>query len=302
MTWIAIAALLVAALPALAEALRAPVARLRRNAAGAGARLSDGVTWYRWFGEPGQPVTVLVHGLTGASYIWEGLAPLLAADGQRVLVYDLYGRGLSDRPRGAQTREFMFRQLHDLLQDQGIEDGITLIGYSLGGSVATIFAATAPERVERLILIAPAGLARHARPAAEFCRRVPLLGDWAMAVFGGIAMRREPVELPSSVERLAARMAAETRVRGYLRSVLSSQRNLLGERLDADHAELRRMYVPTLAIWAEADRTIPPVAPGELAQANRDARHATIPGAGHGLVHTHPAEIHREIRDFLAGL
>jgi pimeloyl-ACP methyl ester carboxylesterase len=305
MLWIVFFGLLavLAALPILAERRRYAVTEAQRRAAPGGtAVLSGGKTHYRWFGSDGQPVMVLIHGLTGASFIWEGLAPLLAGSGARVLVYDVFGRGLSDRPGTAQTRAFFIRQLRELLQDQGIEGDITLVGYSMGGSIATVFAAEEAERVERLILIAPSGLARTARPAAEFCRRTFWLGDWAMTVFGGIALRREPVAAPSSVPDLAARMANETRMRGYLRSVLSSMRNLLAERLDEDHAEVKRMYVPTLAIWGEQDQTIPIQALGELARANRDARQVTLPAAGHGLVHTHPKEINQAIQGFLKEL
>src|SRR5690606_10187131 len=132
-----------------------------------------------------------------------------------------------------------------------------------------------------------------------FCRRVPWLGDWAMIVLGGWQMRRQRPVAGSTVPDLAARQAAETRTRGYLRSVLSSQRNMLAERLDEEHAELGRMHVPVLAVWGAEDRVIPSPAQGELGRLNRDARQVTIEGAGHGLVHTHPQQIASAISGFL---
>lgn len=290
-----------AALPILAERRRSPITDAqRRTAPGGFADLTGGRTHYRWFGPEGGPVMVLVHGLTTSAYVWDGLMPRLIAQGARVLVYDLYGRGLSDRPATAQTRSFFVRQLRELLQDQRIETEFTLVGYSMGGAIATVFTAEEAERVAKLILIAPAGLIHAPAPFGEVCRKVPYLGDWLMSVWGGIALRRglNPDEA-SAVPTIAARQAAETRTRGYLRSVLSSQRHFLAKRLDEDHAEVKRMYVPTLAIWGERDEVIPLQALGELAKANRDARQVVVPGAGHGLVHTHPDEVNRAIQTFL---
>ncbi|MCR8726594.1 alpha/beta fold hydrolase [Frigidibacter sp. ROC022] len=303
MGWVVLLALVVlaGALPILAERRRNPITETqRRTAPGGFADLTGGLTHYRWFGPEGGPVMVLVHGVSSSAYVWEGLVPRLIAKGARVLVYDLYGRGLSDRPATAQTRSFFVRQLRELLQDQGVEDGFTLIGYSMGGAIATVFAAEEAERIDKLILIAPAGLIQRRAPFVDFCRRVPYLGDWLFGLFGGIALRRglDP-DAPSTVPTIAARQAAETRTQGYLRSVLSSQRYFLAEPLADDLAEVRRMQVPTLAIWGTADRVIPLRAMGELARANREARQAEVAGAGHGLVHSHPEEVNRAIQTFL---
>jgi len=73
------------------------------------AKLSDGHTHYQWHGDPDGPVLVCVHGLTTPSFVWEALLPGLTEAGYRVLTYDLYGRGMSDRPKGAQTRSFFMR-------------------------------------------------------------------------------------------------------------------------------------------------------------------------------------------------
>ena len=98
---------------------------------------------------------------------------------------------------------------------------------------------------------------------------------------------------------LAARQAAETRTRGYLRSVLSSRRHLLSERLEEEHRALQKAQVPVLAIWGAEDRVIPLTALGEMTQINRDTRQVTVEGAGHSLPHTHPREVARAITDFV---
>ena len=113
----------------------------------------------------------------------DGVADALGRLGYRVLMYDLYGRGLSDAPKGKQDRAFFLRQLSDLCAYHGITEELTIAGYSMGGSIATAFATEYPHSVKRVVLIASAGLKTNESAFARFCRRVPGLGDWAHAMF-----------------------------------------------------------------------------------------------------------------------
>lgn len=302
MAWILLllALVLLAAMPLWLEHRRTPVGEAqRRTAPGGFAGLSGGVTHYRWWGREGGPVLVLVHGLNTSSYVFDSLVDELIAQGWRVLTYDLYGRGLSDRPGTRQTRAFFTRQLRELLQDQGVENGFVLAGYSLGGGIATVFASEEPERLKALVLFAPSGFTDAPAPFAEFCRKTPYLGDWVHSVFGGWQMRKRlKAGVTSTVPDLGARQIAETETRGFLRSILSTRRHMLTERLAEEHSDLAAVGLPTLAIWGEDDRLVPPRAMAEMVQAHRAARQVTIPGAGHGLVHTHPRDIARAMQEF----
>lgn len=276
----------------------------RAAAPGQFVSLSDGLTHYQWHGPADGPVLACVHGLTTPSYVYSALVPSLAEAGFRVLTYDLYGRGFSDRPKGAQTRAFFIRQLRELLQDQGIGDGVMLMGYSMGGSVATVFAAAEPTWVNRLILLAPAGMIHNPGRLAELARKIPVLGDWLILALGGWQLRRGARMQsgpPEVVADMADRQVLETSLRGYLPAVLSSQRNLLAETLEEEHRALAALGMPIAAIWGEADTVIPISALGKLAEWNRDARQVVIPGAGHGLAYTHPAEVIEAIAEVLEG-
>lgn len=300
------AGLILAALAAawlLSERLRRPVdASAREDAPGQFAQLSQGVTHYRWDGPTRGPVAVCIHGLTSASYVWEAVVRALTMMGFRVLRYDLYGRGLSDRPGGRQDAEFFLRQLRDLLEDQGLEGNLTVLGYSMGGSIATAFAAEEPHRVERLILLAPAGLGHTPGAFYRAARAMPVIGDWLMRVFGGMQIRREArraARLPSALEGIADMQAGETRFRGFLPAVLSSLRHMLAADLAPEHRAIAEAGVPVLAVWGGADGAIPLTGVGRLAEINRAARQVQIPGATHALPHTHPREIHAAMQEFL---
>ena len=304
MIWpILILLVLAAGLPFLAERRKPDVDdALRADAPGKFANLSDGKTHYQWTGPEDGPVLVCIHGLTTPSPVFNALLPGLVAQGFRVLTYDLYGRGYSDRPHGAQTRHFFMRQLRDLLQDQGLAGDLTVMGYSMGGSIATVFAFEEPERVQRLILLAPSGLIHTPGALAEVARRVPGFGDWLMLTLGGWWLRRivRAQKAHTSVLRdLSARQDSETKLRGYLPGVLSAQRNMLAERLEEEHRALAIDGIPVQAIWGEVDDVIPLQAVGRLTECNRDVSQSVIKGAGHGLAFTHRKEVLEAIAEGL---
>ena len=263
------------------------------------AKLSDGHTHYKWHGPPDGPVLVCVHGLTTPSFVWDAMMPELVDAGYRVLTYDLFGRGMSDRPKGTQTRSFFMRQLRDLLQHEGVQNGFTLMGYSMGGSIVTVFAAEEPARVGHLVLLAPAGMEHVPSRLSEFARKVPWLGDWVMLTFGGLELRKIARNAPAS-DSIRERMAEEPDWRGYLPAVLSSQRNLLAETLEEEHRAIHKSGVPVTAIWGELDTVIPLSAMGKLVEWNRDAHQATIPDADHALGMSHPVEVVKAMTDLIA--
>ena len=295
--------LLVAAAPFAAEAFRTPVTRkLQSRAPGTMAMLSQGATHYRRTGKAKAPVVVCIHGLSTPSYVLAATERSLTGLGFNVLTYDLYGRGLSDRVAGPQDAAFFLTQLRDLLRDQNVTDPVVVLGFSMGGQIATIFAAADPARVKSLILVAPAGLAHSQAASARRIWRAPWIGGWMMRVFGGWSLRRELVEhrtTPTVIPDLEDRQAAETRTRGYLPALLSSRRHLLSHRAEREHRQIAENQTPVLAIWGAEDPVIPLTAMGELARINPRARHEQVPGAGHNLLQTHPAQVAEAIRKFL---
>ena len=119
--------------------------------------MSHGDTFVQIDGEnnPG-PWVVLIHGNTGSTWYLEQLAQRLAAQGKKVLRYDLYGRGWSSCGGHPHTQHLFVGQLAEVLFSQGITGVIDLIGYSIGGQVALLFAAKYANKLRTLTLISPA--------------------------------------------------------------------------------------------------------------------------------------------------
>ena len=72
----------------------------RAKLGGTYIKLSDGMTHYKLEGPQDAKVVVLVHGATIPIWTWDKQIPALTKTGFRVLSYDMFGRGYSDRPDG----------------------------------------------------------------------------------------------------------------------------------------------------------------------------------------------------------
>ena len=297
-----VAAVFIAARPFFVERSRPPIGLSERHGArGQFIQLSQGVTHCRWAGPARGPVAVVVHGLASPMISMEEVAKGLGDLGYRVLLYDLYGRGLSDAPKGLQNREFFLRQLADLCSYHGLTEDVTVVGYSMGGSIATAFAVEYPHSVKRVILFASAGVVTKESWFAWFCRRVPFLGDWLHAVFAHNRILKSipPKGDTKAIDQVLSAQRRELRRRGYLPAILSSRRGILSENQEQDHRKLGRQGFPVIAIWGGNDPIIPLRAVGLMGLWNRGARQEVIEDADHGLPYTHGAEMAEALRSAL---
>jgi 3-oxoadipate enol-lactonase len=101
-----------------------------------------------------QPV-VFIHGLglDNLSSFYYTLANPVAHASARVILYDLRGHGLSERPRTGYRVSDSVADLATLLDTLGVDGPVHLVGNSYGGTVALGFAISYPERVASMVLI-----------------------------------------------------------------------------------------------------------------------------------------------------
>jgi len=138
------------------------------------ASLSNGVTAYKIAGPDEGPVVIIVHGATLGSMAYQAYVPPLVAAGYRVVTYDQYGRGFSDRPPARFTIDLMRQQLLELMDALQVEKA-HLFGISLGGAVIARFAAEHGDRVQSLAYQVPLIAGATVSPALVLSR-LPLIG------------------------------------------------------------------------------------------------------------------------------
>jgi glycerol-3-phosphate dehydrogenase len=249
----------------------APRFQLRR------AELSGGPVAYADFGGRG-PTLVLVHGLGGCHLNWLPAAPLLA-DHARVIAVDLVGFGRTPTAGRGHGLEAQRALVGELIREVVREPAI-LVGNSMGGLLAIMHAARAPEEVAGLVLVSPAlpptpgapinpGL--FARYAVEMTPGLGELATWMagrrrgargmfldLLTLGTKDVRRVPRDVvEANIALIADRM--ERAPLAHAQSYLDASRSLLFHL--ARRAEVtswvRGVRAKTLLLHGADDRLVP---------------------------------------------
>ena len=219
----------------------------------------------------GNPL-VLIHGHAASGAAWQRVLPFLAQHYQVIRV-DLPGYG-----RSQFTGPWRLRAIAPLLirwlQQMDLQP-VALIGHSMGGAIATHLTASAPELVDRLMLVNAAGLPLHAS--------LPTLAARSVSTFfqpgNGSYFPQELFDHLLTSPRILWQSALEV-VTCDLR------------------AELASVAVPTLIIWGEHDLLLPRIG-YELHKALPHAKFVAIPGCGHRPMLGQPAVFSQIVLRFL---
>src|SRR5450756_2405370 len=117
---------------------------------------------------------ILIHGLMDSALNWSKNIDALA-QAHRVWAIDLIGFGFSSRVTApTYSLKYFARTVREFMDAQGIERA-NIVGHSLGGAVALELALDEPQRVERLILIAPGTYVVNLPFALNLAARVPYI-------------------------------------------------------------------------------------------------------------------------------
>ena len=276
----------------------------RRQLPGRFVALSDGYTNYEVLGPERGPVVLLVPGISIPRGVFERTIGPLAEAGYRVVTFDLYGRGFSDRPRIRYDAALFNRQIDDLLGALRIEDPVHLVGLASGGLQAMLYAEQRASRVKSLVLIAPDGVNA---PATGFIRmvRLPLVGELAgRLVMNAAGQRRWEERLqqysadPRLVNHVVEQFRGQLQYKGFWRALTSSIANLpISESSDL-FQRIERQGTRTLVLWGASDVIIPTRLGQEVRRLMPSARYIEIP-AGHLPQYERPDLTNAAIQQFL---
>jgi pimeloyl-ACP methyl ester carboxylesterase len=271
-------------------------ATARRQAPGQFVTLSHGIVHVRTAGpEQGRPV-VLVHGFSVPSYVFDKTSADLAASGFRVIRFDLYGRGWSDRPAVDYDRELFANQVLELMDTLQIPKA-DLLGLSMGGAIVGRFAAEHPDRVRSVVLVAPL-----THPQDISVMAWPGVGEWLTRSWflpSLTAGQLEDFAHPERVPGWAERFQPQMRYDGFGRAILSTIRHVTVQSSLPDFEKVGKSGLPVLLVWGDADKTLPYAAHADVQRAIPQAQFVPLPGMGHLPVVEDPAAIHPRIAAFL---
>lgn len=274
---------------------------IRNSLPGSFIQLPQGVTHYELAGPADGPAVVFIPGFSVPYYLWEPTFGFLAGEGFRVLRYDLFGRGYSDRPLVDYDAGLFDRQLEDLLTALGIDAPVDLVGSSMGGILAVQFADRHPEKVRKLVLVDPAGLLEEAGFPKSLLR-VPLVGellmDWmgtAMLVSGNRGDFFEPDTHPEYITQFQPQL----QYRGFKHAVLSTLRSGILSHQEDVFGRVGRQSCPVMVIWGREDQVIPFAISQEVMAHLRCAEFVVVEQAGHVPHYERPEIVNPILANFL---
>lgn len=271
----------------------------RRSAPGRFARLTDGYTHYELEGPPEGQVVVLAAGYSVPYYIWDPTFNALVDRGFRVLRYDYYGRGYSDRPDIAYTQTMYVKQLAELLDAVHIPAPIDLVGLSFGGSIITTFADRYPDRVRSLVYMDPAFRMPGPLPVFAF---TPSVWGFFTVIFEERAWADEQLADFLHPERFPdwpARYREQMQFRGFRRARLSEVVNNAAADQDEEIKRVGAHPRRVLVIWGREDKNVPLDLSEYLLKSVPRARLVAIDEAGHLPQWEQPAVVNKALISFL---
>lgn len=264
----------------------------RANTPGNYVSLSQGITHYEMVGSDTAETVVLVHGFSVPYYIWDSAFYSLVARGYKVIRYDTYGRGFSDRLIIDYQQEVYDRQLFDLMDALKLNTPVHLIGLSFGGPVTTYFTAHHPEKIKTLTLIDPA-----VKPFKK--PEWPELFTYYNTIAFGLSDFTNqssdflhPANFPGWNEKYKEQM----KYRGFIRGLIST---VYHYQVDPEvFKTIAKNKTPVFLIWGKQDPTVP-FSDHTVLIETLHPRFLPVEDCGHLPHMEKPKIVMRELLDFL---
>lgn len=274
----------------------------RKDLSGSFIELPEGVTHYELSNPERENTVILVHGFSVPYFVYDPTFEFLTESGFRVLRYDFFGRGFSDRPDTSYNIDLFVKQLGDLVEALHFTRPVSLVGLSTGGPITATFTSRFPERVDKLVLIDPIGakilaLARILKVAA-----MPIVGEAMISLVRSdglvkdIAANLFDREL---VGHFQDRYIATMQYKGFKRGILSSIRNGMLNSFLKIYECVGKMDKLVLLFWGQDDPTVPLRHSSILRAAMPNAEFHLIENCGHIPHYEKPEEVNPILLDFL---
>ena len=245
---------------------------------------------------------VLISGIGYTKWQWHRMLPFLARH-FRLITFDNRGVGESDKPEGPYTAHMLAADTVGLLDALGIEKAAVL-GHSMGGFIAQAMALEFPHKVEKLILCSTNfGGPRHVPVTPEAMKVLTDVSSDPLTRFrNGLVISTAPgwaENNPDMIQRWVEWRVANPIEPAPYQAQLAIGLGLLQEAAAFEN-QLPRIKVPTLILFGEHDKVVPPANATLLAEKIADSKVVILPEAGHFFPIEVPKAAAQAVIDFLS--
>ena len=253
-----------------------------------------------------RPPVIFIHGLSGCWQNWLEQLPLFARD-QRVIGVDLPGFGQSEMPEEPISISNYADAIDALMTELGI-DSAKIVGNSMGGFIGAELAIQHPARVERLVLVAAAGLSIESIRTERTTGLRHRAENVVFFSLGNLAAQSHQVALrPRLRHALLLLVAAHPgKLPGPLaaQQVLGSGKPGFSDALEAMcryplRDRLEKIACPTFIVWGDKDRLVPCKDAAIFEELIPDSRKIIYKDTGHVSMMERPARFNRDVKAFL---
>lgn len=206
----------------------------------------------------GSPV-ILVHGFFYDTYMWHKNIEALAAR-FKVYAIDLWGFGYSTREPMDYGYPLYARQLLAFMDALGIRKA-SLVGQSMGGGTIIKFAISHRDRIDKAILVDPAGMPNPLPPMGKIAT-LPLVGEFMYGLQSDFirkqALKRNFIHDPALItEAYFEDTTRFHKIKGTSEVMLAILRKRFFDTLIDEIRAYNEIDVPTLIVWGREDRSNP---------------------------------------------
>lgn len=192
---------------------------------------------------------LLLHGLGGSLERWSKVIPFFS-NNYRLIIPDIVGFGYSDKPHVEYSIEFFIKFIENFIQALNI-DNLYIIGSSFGGLLALEFAIKFPKKVNKLVLLSPAGMMNRVTPTLNLyisAALYPTFYNVATAYYEMVYDPRSVTE--ASIRDFINRMSLNNAKYAFMSTLISLKNN-------PDLKDRLKINIPTLLIWGKDDQLMP---------------------------------------------
>lgn len=252
------------------------------------------------------PPLIFIHGLSGSWQNWLENIPYFARD-HRVVAIDLPDFGQSEMPAEPISISRYAATVDALMQELGI-DSAQIVGNSMGGFIGAELAIASPARVERLVLVAAAGLSSNEIRTERTKGLRHRAENIAFFHLGWLASRSTMVtrrrRLRSALLLIVAAHPDRLPPALTIEQVAGSGKPGFSDALDAIcryklRDRLERIACPTLVVWGKKDRLVPLRDAAIFEQLIPDSRRVVYEDTGHLSMMERPARFNLDVGAFL---